>query len=160
MNKNRRSATVWAVDQKVWDKVNSVLAISPVILPLIVDQDGNELGRPLFTQDWCSLNRVARYGSVQTGATHLHSQAYRAQHEYNPRYLIFSQWLAIERYTSWLSGPAVEIEYPFALTDEDMLAPGLTLQVELLPRTEAGVEAGSLGGSPGGGGGGLGPGGR
>ncbi|MAB81900.1 MAG: hypothetical protein CMJ24_00490, partial [Phycisphaerae bacterium] len=138
VDRKLREAKVYAVPSSVFDEITQKL-VAIEILPLMINADGDEVGRPLHTREDCQLafDDSVKWEVSSRGRSYLHIFSHTTAHwqtKTNPRQLVivpFIQLAVSVNYSTpcmWTT-ESIDIEYPFAMTEEDMTAENLSFQV-------------------------------
>ena len=141
VDRKLREAKVYAVPSSVFDEITQKL-VAIEILPLMINADGDEVGRPLHTREDCQLafDDSVKWEVSSRGRSYLHIFSHTGAHwqtKTNPRQLVivpFIQLAVSVNYSTpcmWTT-ESVDIEYPFAMTEEDMTEENLSFQVEVV----------------------------
>jgi len=136
VDRKLRQARVYAVPSGVFDEVVEKLEVIE-IYPSMINADGDEVGRPLHTRDDCLLGVVGNHSKWERTPNSYFTLDSRTvaylQTKSNPRRLVIMPFIlmGMKGYQLWTT-ESVDIEYPFAMTEEDMTSENLSFQVELL----------------------------
>jgi len=139
IDRKLREAKVYAVPSSVFDEILQKLDVIE-IYPSMINANGDEVGRPLHTREDCRLafDNSDKWEVSSRSYLHIfsHTGAYW-QTKDNPRQLVivpFIQLAGSVNYSTpcmWTT-ESVDIEYPFAMTEEDMTTEDLSFQVEVV----------------------------
>ncbi len=139
VDRKLRSADAWAVPEEAWDEVAAALRRPPEVYVSLMNESGEEIGRPLFGRDQQCLSGKA------WGAAGLHPDAFPRQDMKSPRRCVLSPWAQIDfgsgiwfrQGSTWPNSadswavPTVDIEYRFAVPKEELQGTPL-IRVELV----------------------------
>lgn len=135
-----REARVYAVPSNVFDEIEQRLNVIE-IYPSMINADGDDVGRSLHSREDCLLScnsRSSKWDRKQYSDFYFDSRTIAVRHtKENPRQLVIIPFARFGAYSycTWMTD-TVYIEYPFAMTEEDMTAENLSFQVELVDFTD------------------------
>lgn len=140
LDRKFREAKVYAVPSTVFDEINRRLDVIE-IYPSMINADGDEVGRPLHTREDCRLICLddekwdrGKPDHWDNGKLHLSSRTIAGLRiDENSRQLVIVPFMMFGT-SSWnlWTTDTVDIEYPFAMTEEDMTEENLSFQVEVV----------------------------